>query len=72
VIRREQSADVLRIEPLRLRREADEIDEDDRDDFAFLAEPALLSLERTRAALQKRAPSGFCRPQLGQVTTVKA
>ena len=49
VIGREQSADVLWIEPLRLRGEADEIDEDDRDDLAFFAERTIFSFERASA-----------------------
>ena len=42
-------ADVLRVELLRLRGEADEVDEDDRDGLPLLAERALLGLERPRA-----------------------
>ena len=51
VIRLEQSAHVLGIEEFRLCREADEVDEHDRDDLAFFAERALLSLERTTAGV---------------------
>jgi hypothetical protein len=53
VIGREQSTDVLRIEPFRLRSEADQIDEHDRDGLAFLAERALVALERTCARIAK-------------------
>src|SRR5205807_243488 len=51
VVRREQSAHVLRIKPLRVRREADEIDEHDRNDLAFLGGRALLGLERATAGV---------------------
>src|SRR5439155_12240050 len=53
VIRREHSADVLRIEALRLRRKAHEVDEDHRYDLALFPDRALVRLKRARARVTK-------------------
>ena len=65
--RREQRAHVLRVEALGARRRADEVAEEHGDDLPLLA-GRLAGQPAAPHAPQKRKPSGFSCPQLGQIT----
>jgi hypothetical protein len=65
VVRGEQLANVLGVEPLGLGGEANEVDEDNGDVLSLLGERRSTSCSGAAQALQKRAPSGLSWPQAG-------
>jgi hypothetical protein len=67
VVRREDSLDVLRIEPLGRRREADEVGEEDADDLALGRARGRRSARGAAHCEQNLAPASFSCPQFGHV-----
>jgi len=67
VVGGEQRANVLRIELLGARGEANEVGEEDGDDLAFFARGRRRGVELRTAGAENLNPAGFSWPQAGQI-----